>query len=169
MDLKRISAKLLEHSKKYKYVLLIVLIGVVLITLPTGGKGGADPTVVAESVTQSDNTVNDKLSALLSKVDGAGKVEVMLTVAHGEETIFQTDNKFSQTEQSSTTQQDTVTVTDASRNQSGLIRQINPPAYLGAVILCQGADSASVRLSIVDAVSKATGLGADQISVLKMK
>jgi len=40
---------------------------------------------------------------------------------------------------------------------------------MGAVIVCQGADDPQVRLSIVDAVSKVTGLGSDKISVLKMK
>jgi stage III sporulation protein AG len=40
---------------------------------------------------------------------------------------------------------------------------------MGAIVLCQGADVPSVRLAIVDAVSKVTGLVANQISVLKMK
>ena len=41
--------------------------------------------------------------------------------------------------------------------------------YLGAIILCQGADHADVKLQITQAVSRATGLGTDRISVLKMK
>lgn len=167
MDLKKVSAKISDYSKKYKYVLIIVLVGLILMILPSGSK--STTSTVTDPVIQSDIGINEKLSILLSKVDGAGKVEVMLTVSSGEETIFQTDTKFSETEQSNTAQQDTVTVADPSRNQTGLIRQINPPVYLGAVVLCQGADSASVRLSIVDAVSKATGLGANQISILKMK
>ena len=43
------------------------------------------------------------------------------------------------------------------------------PTYQGALILCQGADSAAVRLNIVNAVSNLTGLGSDKISVIKMK
>jgi stage III sporulation protein AG len=43
------------------------------------------------------------------------------------------------------------------------------PAYLGAVVVCRGADNAAVRLQIVEAVSVFTGLGADKISVNKMK
>lgn len=39
----------------------------------------------------------------------------------------------------------------------------------GAVILCQGADAAEVRLHIVEAVSAFTGLGSNRILVLKMK
>lgn len=169
MDLRNISTKILDFTKKYRYVLLILLIGFLFMTLPNSTVSKSDSITVTEPEMQTEEMINEKLSSILSKLDGAGKVEVMITVARGEETIFQTDNKLSVTEQSDTTQQDTVTVTDSERSQTGLIRQVNPPVYLGAVILCQGADSASVRLSIVDAVSKATGLGADQISVLKMK
>ena len=39
----------------------------------------------------------------------------------------------------------------------------------GAVVVCDGADSASVTLEIVRAVSAYTGLGSNRIIVLKMK
>ena len=60
-------------------------------------------------------------------------------------------------------------VSDSARAESGLVQQILPPTYQGAVILCQGADSAAVRLALIEAVSNATGLSSDRISVLKMK
>jgi hypothetical protein len=63
----------------------------------------------------------------------------------------------------------TILTTDSDRNQTGLIHQKNPPVYRGAVVLTQGADDPAVKLAIVDAVGKATGLGADKIAVLKMK
>lgn len=169
MDLKTICAKSLDYIKKYRYVLLMLIIGLLLMALPGSKNSKSDSVKSTDPEIQMQVSVNEQLSNILSKLDGAGKVEVLLTIAHGEETIFQTDDKVTETDQSNTTQIDTVTVTDAERNQAGLIRQINPPTYLGAVILCQGADSAAVRLLIVDAVSKVTGLGADQISVLKMK
>ena len=62
-----------------------------------------------------------------------------------------------------------MTVTDGQRNETGLVRQVNPPSYLGAVVVCQGGDDPRVQLDIVNAVSRITGLGADRISVLKMK
>ena len=65
--------------------------------------------------------------------------------------------------------EDTVLVTDESRTEQGLIRQVLPPQYRGAVIVCQGGDRASVRLNIVEAVSAVTGLTSDKITVLKMK
>jgi len=169
MELKSIGAKCLGFLGKYKYIVIILAVGLLFMTLPDSTKHADEPGNVKEAAIQTDSPVEEQLKSILSKMDGAGKVEVLLTVAQGKETLFQTDSKISASDQSDTTQSDTVTVTDAQRNQTGLVRQENPPVYLGAVILCQGADSAAVRFSIVEAVSKATGLGADQICVLKMK
>ena len=86
----------------------------------------------------------------------------MLTVKMGEQTIYQTDTP-------ATDRQDTVIITDDDRSQNGLIQQVISPVYRGAIVLCQGADSANVCLAIKEAVSKVTGLDTSQISVLKMK
>ena len=43
------------------------------------------------------------------------------------------------------------------------------PVFRGAVVLCDGADDASVRLSVTQAVSTVCGIGADKVTVLKMK
>jgi hypothetical protein len=39
----------------------------------------------------------------------------------------------------------------------------------GAVVVCQGADSASVRLAVAQAVRCYTGLGADHVEIFKME
>ena len=39
----------------------------------------------------------------------------------------------------------------------------------GCVVVCEGADVASVRLNVTNAVAAYTGLGSDKISVMKMK
>ena len=114
-------------------------------------------------------TLDESLSDILSQIKGAGNVRVLLTLQRGEETIYQTDSHTTEGSDSYSAQIDTVMITGSERGQSGLIKQINPPIYLGAIVVCQGADSPSVRLAVVEAVSKVTGLGADRISVLKMK
>ena len=96
-------------------------------------------------------------------------MKVLLTEAAGEEVLYQTDEDIDQSDQSRDVRRETVLVTDAQRSQNGLVRQVNPPQYQGAVILCQGAGSPSVKLSVVEAVSDATGLTYDRITVLKMK
>lgn len=170
MDRINLSQKIMPFIQKYKYVALVLLLGLALLALPGKSQENGDTSTVTtpEAVTETVS-MSDELSAILSKIDGAGKVEVMLTVAAGEEIIYQTDGDTASTADSSSTQYDTVIITDGERAQQGLVRQVNPEQYLGAIIVCEGADSAAVRLAIVEAVSKVTGLGADRISVLKMK
>ena len=168
MDRNTVKEKLIGSIRKYRYAVIIILVGVLLMVLPTKTtkNNATEPKAAAQ---EGIPTLEERLSQILSQVSGAGTVEVVLTLASGEETLYQT-NEDRRTESNSTSiKTDTVTTTDSTRNETGLIRQINPPIYKGAVIVCQGADNAAVRLALVEAVGKATGLGADKISVLKMK
>lgn len=161
-----------QFLAKYKHVLLILLVGIVLMLLPSGGKSSAQeqstPTAAPEQIQQTQ-TLQEQLSSFLSRMEGAGRVEVLLTLATGEETLYQTDSDRTTTDRSETDRQDTVIVSDSGRNETGLVCQVNPPTYLGAVVLCQGADSSAVRLAITQAVANATGLGTHKITILKMK
>ena len=161
------NAKVQNFINKYKYVALVLAVGIVLMLLPTGKQTVQE----AESTTEEVSilSVEERLTQILRQVEGTGEVQVLLTEAFGEEIIYQSNNDISESDTSSTSRGDTVTVTDSERNEKGLIRQLNPPKYMGAVVVCQGGDQPTVRLAIIDAVSKVTGLGADKISILKMK
>ena len=165
MDWVNIRNRASELFKKYRYGILIVLLGIVLMCLPSMDQddtGAAEPPV---SETAAEVPLGESLAAILSQIKGAGRVEVLLTEAKGAETMYQSDENSG----SDTQRQDTVIISGSDRSQNGLVRQINPPSYLGAIVVCQGADSAAVRLAIVQAVSSVTGLGSDHITVLKMK
>lgn len=169
MDVASLSKKLTEFLKKYRFAVLVLIIGVFLMLLP--GKEAKVEEEITETIPEIPTqwSTSEQLSDILSKIDGAGNVEVMLTVGVGEEILYQTDTDTSQNGESISTQIKTVHITSADKDESGLIRQINPPRYLGAIVVCQGADSPQVQFAIVDAVMKITGLGSDRISVLKMK
>ena len=42
------------------------------------------------------------------------------------------------------------------------------PTFRGAVVLCDGADNAQVRLAVTQAVGTVCGIGSDKVTVLKM-
>lgn len=151
--------------QKYKYAALILLAGIVLMTLPEKEKPA--PTEPVREAAQPQ--LQQSLAQILSRVEGAGKVEVLLTEAAGARTVYQTDEDSALSDTAENTRRDTVLVTTASREETGLIRQVIPPTYLGAVVVCQGGDSPKVRLAIVEAVKSVTGLSSDKITVLKMK
>ena len=148
-----------ELVRKYRYVLLVVLAGLFLMALPDGKNAKAAPEPAAAE-TEPRQDLQTELEEILSQIQGAGRVRVLLTQREGERTVYQTDEDSA----SSGVRSDTVLLNGSDRSQTGLVRQVNPPTYV-----CQGADSASVRLAIVSAVGSVTGLSTDKITVLKMK
>lgn len=153
---------------KYKWFILVLAIGLILMLFP-----GNNQEAVSQPQTSTKEpeqiSLQQELEQLLSQLEGAGKVRVLLTESTGQQTIYQTDQSARKTMESEDIQKDTVILTGENRAGRGLVSRVDPPEYLGAVILCQGADKATVRLAVVEAVATATGLGADKISVCKMK
>lgn len=164
MELTKLRNNVQKLIQKNKYVFLILGVGILLMLFPFGGNNTESSTVVEHTMQSTEPSLEYRLSEILSKISGAGSVEVLLTYRSGEETVYQEDSKESMEDHSL----DTVIVTDSERAQTGLVKQKNPPVCLGALVVCQGADDPLVKLSVVDAVSKITGLGANQISVVKM-
>ena len=162
MDMMERKNTAVRYIRKNRLVLIAVLTGILLILLPQTPRQKDIPLEVQE---ETPTDLEDSLGEILSLIQGAGRVRVLLTEAEGAKTIYQINESNS----TGNTRRDTVLVTNANRDETGLIRQILPPKYQGAIILCQGAESAVVRLSIVEAVKSVTGLPADRIAVLKMK
>lgn len=167
MDIKQFSEKANAYIKKYKFIALIVLIGIALMLFPTGKKQSVS-TVSPKENGDCAKEQADELTDILKKISGVGDVYVLLTVSAAEKTVYQTNYDESTGSDSGSVRHDTVIIVDSERNEQGLIQQIIAPQYRGAVIVCNGADDPQVKLSVMEAVKNATGLGYDRISVLKM-
>lgn len=152
--------KLTDFVSKYRYVALVLVVGLILMLMPTSSsekKNTGEP--AAE--TTAEMSVAEELEEILGRIDGVGDVKVMLTVQTGEVVVYQYDENSSG--------RDTVIITDGDKAETGLVQMVNPATYRGAIIVCDGADSAVVRLNVIQAVSSVTGLSTDRITVLKMK
>lgn len=161
MDIRK---QLKNLVKEYKYVALILAIGILLMLLPE-----KQEMPDSAPVQSSEGNLQAQLEEILSQIRGVGKVRVLLTVESGERTLYIRDEDRSESSENSQTRSQAVIITDSDRAQQGLISQVLPPSYLGAVIVCQGGDLPEVKLAVVEAVCDAAGLTADKISVLKMK
>ena len=169
MELLKWNGNIKSWIRKYKYAMVVLLIGILLMMIPNHQTIPEDKTEIETKNMIQNQDLAYELSELLGSIQGAGRVKVMLTISEGESTLYQTDSTYSQSGTGTNSKTETILITDSNRNQTGLIHQKNPPIYRGAVVLSQGAENPTVRLAIVEAVSKATGLGADKIAVLKMK
>lgn len=166
MDWIELKGRLSGLVSKYKFVLLILCVGILLMTFPNPEKKEISAAAQPEPIAEND--LSNELEEILAQIQGVGKVRVMLTESSGSETIYQMDEDRTQSDGSESIRLETVLVSSGNDDQ-GLVKTVTPPVYLGAIIVCQGGGDPAVRLAVVQAVSSVTGIGADRISVLKMK
>jgi stage III sporulation protein AG len=157
--------KLLDQ---YKYILIVIAAGVILLLWPTGDR---EQKVEAGQRAQAGDVfdlsaLEEKLSQTLSKVEGAGEVTVTLSVKNGMEQVLASDRTTSVTERGSSVEEETVLVNSGGSQEAVLLTQ-RYPTFQGALVVCQGGDDAEIRLTLTQAVSALTGLGADRITVCK--
>ncbi len=157
---------------KYKYVLLVALAGVLLLLWP-GPSPVAEDRTAPVSRSESDlfqlRTLEQRLETALSQVEGAGEVSVVLTLKETPRQVVAQDG--TATESSGEKRREAVTVlaSGGSGVQEPVKLQELAPAYQGALVVAQGGNDPQVKLSLSEAVSALTGLGADQISICKGK
>lgn len=166
----RLPQKAAELFQKYKYVLLVIAAGIVLLLLPLGGEenpasGGTESQNGNGEETFRVEEMERRLEEALSRVDGAGEVTVVLTVKSGTRQILAQDSSRSGEESSTST----VVVSTGSGTEDAVVLQQVYPQYQGALVVCPGGGDPAVCLKLVDAVSALTGLGADKISICKSK
>lgn len=150
---------------KYKYFGLILILGIILMCIPTGPKESISD-MEDKGQAKEAEALSVQLEKILEQMEGVGKTRVLLTEKESEEVRFQVNEDYRGDGSGS---KDTVIISDAGRVENGLITSVIPPVYRGAIVVCQGADSPEVRLAVIRAVSGVTGISSDRITVVKMK
>ncbi len=159
---------------KLKYPILVLLLGLLLLALPPRGEKTAEPVEEAQDGVEDDvAAVEARMERILGEIEGAGRVRVMLQYAAGEKSIYQTDSeqeiRTGEEEKETRTSVQTVLASKESSRDSPVVVQTIYPTFRGALVVSEGAGDSAVKLNLVNAVSSLTGLGADKITVIKMK
>lgn len=161
--------RLVAFFKRYKFVLIVIAAGLFLLALPSGSGGnnaGESKGVPGTEEDFSVEALEKKLGDILSRIEGAGKVSVMLTVKSGMERILATDQETAQSDSELERTEETVVLSKDSGEEVVLIGQ-NYPTFQGALVVCPGGGDPQIQLEITRALSALTGLGAGRITVCK--
>lgn len=179
----------LKHIKMQTWILLL-LAGILLlvIALPTEtGKenlqqGTETAGNVSEATGQTDinayvKQIEKRVEEILSSIDGVGKVDVMITLESGGETVLQTD---ASVEQSSTKETDSEGGSRLSEEKNTSSQTVlygsgdNPyitkelcPKVTGIIICAEGGGESYVKAEITEAMEALFDLPAHKIKVLK--
>lgn len=111
-----------------------------------------------------------KLESVLSQINGAGNVSVMISVEGSPEIVYavDSDTKVSNNNNgSTTTNSSSPIIVQTNGNSSPLILTENLPIVKGVIIVSSGANNIGIKLDILSAVSKLLDISTEKISVLK--
>ena len=151
---------------RYKYILLAILAGILILMLPDGDAGTKEATTQETSFAGDELGIQERrMESLLSRIKNAGHVRVMLTLRESRKRILAYDRKLNGDQN----QYDTVVVSRGAGVQQPVVLQETGPTYQGAVVVCEGGDDPRVKLEIMNAVRSLTGLSADRICICKSK
>ena len=161
--------KWLTWIKSYKYVLIVVAAGVLCLAWPDGGGQREEQREVSASADLE--AVQSEMEEILGTIRGVGQLRLMLTVDTGAQRELAGDTSLSYSGDTAAPSDysrtsETVVVSGGGEDQVVVTREIYPQ-FRGALVVCQGADDPSVKLSVIEAVAALTGLGSDKISVVQ--
>lgn len=109
-----------------------------------------------------------RLKEFLENIDGAGEVEVYLTVGSGEQYVYAAEEKKVRTD-SKTEEEEKYVIVGGGNSREPLIERVETPEITGAVIICTGCGNPVVEERIYKAVSAALDIPTSKIFVTKMK
>lgn len=162
-----------ERIKSDRKLLLIIFIGFlgILLLLFSEIFTEKDNTPETASVSEREldfksyeNNLEDRLKLLLESINGAGKVNVMITIESGDEMVYATE-----TERSDKNEDKKYVLVDTDGNDDGLLLKVAQPEVRGVAVVCQGADSPEVKRQITDAVTSVLRISSNRVSISKMK
>lgn len=179
--------KTLEDKKFINHLLIILIITVGLLFIIknfTNKSTNIKSPVLNEEIPEYNNEVNDysnllerKLSNILSKIEGAGRVNVMITLEDSVEKVPALNtNKTSETTKEVDSEGGT---RDSSRedeskqlinisNDIVILKEKNPNIK-GVIVVAEGAEDPLVLENMYSAVKTVLGISANRVQVYKSK
>ena len=161
-------------SGKHGWWLWIVgAAGVVLLLLSgTQTKQEAKATVNNEAFVQE---TEERLTKLVSSIEGAGRCRVLVTLENGVEYVYATEQKINSDRQQDTDRltqrndsESSVIIVDRGNGREGLLVTEIQPTIRGVVVVCEGGEREEIRSRIVEAVTVALGVTPKRVCVTRL-
>ncbi|MBQ6421095.1 MAG: hypothetical protein IJK02_08495 [Clostridia bacterium] len=170
MNLKEQIRGLFQKLKTDKRALLVpclACVGALLLLLSAGGEKAAKKTAETpvQQIEQAETRLEERLTKLLSGVDGVGKLRVIVTLDSMEAYVYARDTG---ADINGGTRESVVLVGD-SGGKEGLPEKLIAPSVRGVAVACEGGGSAAVRREVTALVGAALGVSANRIHVSRME
>ncbi len=166
-------------SGKARTVLIVCgILGVLLLVVPEFIPEKVDR---AEALTADDfiRQTEQRLTALVESIDGAGTCKVMVTLENSVEYVYATEQKSNSDREEDTSNGDTrltqrddsesaAILIDTDNGHEGLLVTEIQPTVRGVVVVCEGGDNEEVRARVSQAVTIALNVSSKRVCITKL-
>ncbi len=167
---------------KKEQLLIIALLGILLmvIVIPLPKEEAEEQRLesIETMLPPADGGTEEQLQAILQKIAGVGRVEVLLTYEDQGRLVVEKDESVSEelvqeadssggTRTTTTTRNDRETVYDST--ESPYIIQELSPKVQGVLVVAEGGGNVSVKKQIQETIQALFGLESHKISIMKME
>ncbi len=165
--------KRLNLDKKTKIIIIVGFSLIMLFFISELDFEKNDEIEINEEMSDAEYCIylENKIKNFIEKIDGAGKTEVIITLAETTEYIYATDNKDTQKNNSnsddSTVQKDYVII-ENNNNDEGLLIKTIEPKVRGVAISCEGGNNSHVQQQIYSTISAILDISTSSISISKL-
>lgn len=174
----RISEKT-KLSKKLMLVLLLFFIGLAALLL---SELQSEDYIAAETTTRAADSMSadeytarleERLTSIVSAVEGAGETRVMVTLESGSEQIYLYNSDYGEdiqpSSRSSYEQNREYVIIGDGEDENGIVVRVVEPKVRGVAIVCEGGGSDTVKQQIVETVTALLDISSASVSVVKME
>ena len=172
------SKRIIENA-----VIILILLVIVIILInsfdETEEKNDAIPVAITVEKEKTES-LEEKLENILSLIEGAGKVKVMISYQETEEkvplydvseniTTTEEKDKEGGTRKTETKNSDQKIVFEENGNNKQIfVKQIIRPKVIGVIVIAEGANNIKVKENLINAVSAIIDVPAHHIQIFKM-
>lgn len=174
--------KLLENL-----VLILILIIIVIVVMNVPKKETSENqkesvlNTISTQVNEKEETLENKLENILSYIDGAGKVEVLITYQNGIEQVpmynikqntvitEEADKAGGTRKTEETNQEQNIIFKENGNEKTPVIKQTINPEIIGVIVVAEGAGNLSVKESLMKAVEATLAVPSHRIQVFARK
>lgn len=182
-EIKSKMSDLLKDDKIKKIIIILGLCGIALIFISnfmscnSEKSGDQSSSISAElsydGLDEYKKSIEDRLSNIISKIDGAGKTDVFLTLENGSENVYAVNRKQNTSSDSSGTADESFdaeyfSVRKSDGSEEGVLLKVIEPDVRGVVVVCDGGDNSVVKEKVLESVTKSLNISSARVCISKL-
>ncbi|MBP3696206.1 MAG: hypothetical protein J6J45_01570 [Clostridia bacterium] len=165
-------------NKKLLPVLALFAAGIIILAADGLVSGISDktekPSEINAQVSVNDyvSDLEERITSIISSIDGAGATRVMITLESGNEDVYLHNYDYGEDVDSSGAgnreMRDEYVIVNAENGEKGIVVRVEEPEIRGVAVVCEGGGNSYVRAEIISTVTALLNISSARVSVAKM-